>query len=262
MEFFTSSMKRKTSSLKVNLLKERFIHSIAILFPFLNKSSRNQLQQFTHYQDIDDQLKTNKPLSLIQFSDIELQFLYDHLWIVSGLSKKIKPELKSGLISQQFLPMNEKNLKFLIKQYTKEATKFDFYLHQKRGHENFILDTLFPEVKVIKAVDKDKLIDYAKTKKVLFVSNQFTSFETLSASLDISPIKSNLKQVQFLNTDVEKVDDDVWFDKLDKLKVEIMKHDFQLLILDSGLFNTHLALFAKSMSKQAIVIPLKVLFEA
>lgn len=253
-------MKQKNSSLKMNLIKEHAIAYVSPFLPFLRKPSRNQLKQLTQVDDFQSQLASNKPLSLLRFSDLELTLLYDHLWVHSGLQKKVSPALKTALISNQFLPINEKNLKFLVKQYTKEATKFDFYLNQNRPHESFVLDSLFPDVRVLKSLNVDGLLQQLNSKKVFIVSNQFKTIETLSAAVDITPIKTNMKHIRLLNTEVEKVDDDIWFDKLDKLKVEIMKHDFQLLILDAGLFNTHLALFAKSMSKQSIVISLHTLF--
>jgi hypothetical protein len=49
-------------------------------------------------------------------------------------------------------------------------------------------------------------------------------------------------------------EEDHWFDILDHLKVEVMKQDFDIILLDIGLFNVHLAWFVKSMSRQSIVL--------
>ena len=43
-----------------------------------------------------------------------------------------------------------------------------------------------------------------------------------------------------------------WFEALDYMKVEILKHDFDVALIGAGAYGTPLCLYVKSLNKQAI----------
>jgi hypothetical protein len=43
-----------------------------------------------------------------------------------------------------------------------------------------------------------------------------------------------------------------WFEALDAMKVEIMKHDFDIALIGAGAYGSHLCWFVKTMGRQAI----------
>jgi hypothetical protein len=60
--------------------------------------------------------------------------------------------------------------------------------------------------------------------------------------------------VKAVQTIADNFDDryPTWFDALDAMKVEVMKHDFDVALIGAGAYGSHLCWFVKTMGRQAI----------
>ena len=233
-------------TLKKELIKSFFIKT----FPFLAKKTPLLIPLLQ--EDMLIKLQDKKPFSWIQLRDEEVLFLFDQTLLQYDMRKKTSLALKDTLKSLNFLPLSEKNIRFLHKQYLKEVSRTDYLVQSTSLHRRFIVDHLFSEAKSVHPLTSTQLKTIIDSKKVIILSNQsdllLSKVKELNDDLLINKMNKNtiLKFPSF--------EEDHWFDILDHLKVEVMKQDFDIILLDIGLFNVHLAWFVKSMSRQSIVL--------
>lgn len=247
-------MKKQSKRKMISLLYQELIKSFFIqVFPFFTPKANTHLRDLDK-EDVMKVLKDKKPYAWIEVQAEEIKFLFDQLLIQYGIKKKLSNSTKNFLHDGGFTPLTEKNIRFLSKQYFKELSRSDFLIHSYSLYRSFIVRQLFSEVTLVSPLNRDGLTTIIEDKKVIVVS------------LDSETLLSNMDALEdtILSTKINKTtcialpnsDNEQWFDKLDLIKVEIMKKDFDLVLLDAGILNVHLAWFVKSMSRQAIVLDL------
>jgi len=233
-------------TLQKELIKSFFLKN----FSFLRKKTPLSLPSLQ--EDTLTKLLDKKPFSWIQLRDEEVLFLFDQTLVQNDLRKNTNLTLKDSLKSLSFSPLSEKNIRFLYKQYLKEISRTDFLVQSTSLHRRFIVNHLFSEAKSVHPLSSIQLKEIIDHKKVITLSNQsellLSKVKALDDELFIKKINKNtiVKLPSF--------EEEHWFDILDQLKVEVMKQEFDIILLDIGLFNVHLAWFVKSMSRQSIVL--------
>jgi hypothetical protein len=160
--------------------------------------------------------------------------------------------LKDSLKSLNFSPLSEKNIRFLYKQYLKEISRTDYLVQSTSLHRGFIVDHLFSEVKSVPPLSSIQLKTIIEHKKVIILSNQSELLLSKVKAIDDELLMKKINKNTMLT--LPSFEEEQWFDILDQLKVEVMKQDFDIILLDIGLLNVHIAWFVKSMSRQSIVL--------
>lgn len=243
--------KKSKQSIKNKLYQELFKSFFYQYFPYLFRKKKTL---FIHdkQDDIVNKLSQKKPYSWIQLEDQEISFLFDQMLLQHGLKKKLSESAKDSLKKIGFSPLTEKNTRFLHKQYLKELVRTDYLVQKYSPQRHFVVRHGFSEVQMVNPLALSQLKTIIENKKVIVLSDKKEEILLKLKSLDDEVISKKITKSTCLN--IPLMEDEQWFDKLDLLKVEVMKQDFDLILLDIGLFNAHLAWFVKSMSRQAIVL--------
>jgi hypothetical protein len=242
--------KRKMiSSLYQELIKSFFIK----IFPFFSRKVKPLLIGFED-EVILKVLKGKKPYAWIALQSEEVTFLFDELLLQYKLRKKLNVETKTLLTQVGFSPLTEKNTRFLNKQYLKEIPRTDYLVESYSPHQPFIVNQLFSGVSMVAPLNYHSLLSIIEDKKIIILSSDQQSLLLKVSELEDALLSKKINKSACIS--IPNSEEEQWFDKLDLLKVEVMKQDFDLILLDAGLFNVHLAWFVKSMSRQAIVVDL------
>jgi hypothetical protein len=233
-------------TLQKELIKSFFLKK----FQFLRKKTLLSLPLLQ--EDTLAKLQDKTPFSWIQLRDEEILFLFDQTLIQYDLRKKTNLTLKDSLKSLNFSPLSEKNIRFLYKQYLKEISRTDFLVQSASLHRRFIVNHLFSEAKSVHPLSSIQLKTIIEHKKVIILSNQSELLLSKVKAIDDELLMKKINKNTMLT--LPSFEEEHWFDILDQLKVEVMKQDFDIILLDIGLLNVHLAWFVKSMSRQSIVL--------
>lgn len=213
---------------------------------------------------LKDQILAGEPFAAIRIGAVEMGALNNYEKILLGYAKTYKPSVRLSMKQNAgFFPTNDKQLTFYAKHFFKEAMKTDILGISGIHMETYMYQRYLGQAKVIPYEAFEPLrgdwIQALEGKRVLVVSpfaddiaKQYKQKEKLFPSGVIPEF--TLLTVKAVQTIGEQTDDryHTWFEALDAMKVEIMKHDFDIALVGAGAYGSHLCWFIKSMSKQAI----------
>jgi hypothetical protein len=252
-------MKKKNKRQIVwTLYQELFSSFFLKIFPFLIVKQKPLALGFNQ-EDILKTLKQKKPYAWIELKEEEVSFLFEQTLLQYKVKKNLSNASRNALKDLGFTPLTEKNTRFLNKQYVKEFMRTDYLVHSFSLHRPFIVDHYLPDVKGVTPLSKDELSAVIEEKKVIILSLQYEKILSKIHTLEDKQFMQKINKTTCLR--LPMFEDEQWFDRLDLLKVEVMKQDFDLILLDMGLFNSHLAWFVKSMNRQAMVLDLAKIFQ-
>jgi len=215
-------------------------------------------------QVLKDQLTTEEPFAAVRIGAVEMGALHNHEKILLGMTKTYKPSVVMSMKQNAgFFPTTDKQLTFYAKHFVKEAKKTDILGISGIHMESYMYQRYFQHANVIPYEAFEPLrgdwIQSLKGKRVLVVSpfaddiqRQYKQRHALFPT-GVLP-EFTLITVNAVQTIAEATDDryDTWFDALDAMKVEVMKHDFDVALVGAGAYGSHLCWFIKTMGRQAI----------
>ena len=209
-------------------------------------------------------IETGEPFSAIRIGAVEMGCIHNYEKILLGFTSTYKEAVSMGMKRYAgFFPPNHKNLTFYAKHFIKESTKTDILGISGIHMEAYMYQRYFPGKKVIPYEAFEPLrgdwIQALKGKKVLVVSpfaqDIQRQYERRKQIFPQGVLPSfTLITVKAVQTIADQLDPryPTWFDALDAMKVEIMKHDFDIALVGAGAYGSHLCWFIKTMGKQAI----------
>ena len=214
---------------------------------------------------IDSSLKNKKSSAIIKLSHCQAVLVFEYLRGKKFSRKLMIPDdirvaATIGVITQV-------SLKHIATELLKSIVNADVICFEKMGKEEYLLVKSFinPKAKFVvlnhnecSLIENTSLLSYLKGKKVLVISpydeiikvqhlhqNLFhKSLITEDYSFDVLTLS--------LDTIYEKNSAYSLFDKLDSLKVEILKYDFDLALINLSILSAQVGTFVKSLDKCAI----------
>ena len=230
-------------------------------------------KEFLHFKQLtlqlgSDVLKSaltkNEPFAAVRIGATEMGAINNYEQILLGMKKTYKPSVVFSMKQDAgFFPTNDKQLTFYAKHFFKEAKKTDILGISGIHMESYMYQRYFVGANVIPYEAFEPLlgnwIQALKGKRVLVVSpfadeikKQYMHRNHIFPSGVLPDF--TLITVKAVQTIASASDDryPTWFDALDAMKVEVMKHDFDVALIGAGAYGSHLCWFVKTMGRQAI----------
>lgn len=205
------------------------------------------------------------PFVAIRFGATELSCLNNYEKIQLGWRHQYKPSVKYSMKNNGgFFPTTDDNLNYYCLQYLKELPKTDILGISGIHMEDYFFRKYIPSAKIIQYNSFEPLMgdwtEALKGKRVLVISpfaklieSQYAQREQIINNRKVLP-DFELITIEAVQTLGDAYDERFhnWFEALDYLKVEIVKHDFDVALVGAGAYGTHLCWFIKSIGRQAI----------
>jgi hypothetical protein len=234
---------------------------------------KKSTKQFLHYKNLTlmhgdevllSALSKDEPFAAVRIGVVEMGALDNYEKILLGMKKTYSPSVVLSMKQRAgFFPTNDKQLTFYAKHFFKEAKKTNILGISGIHMESYMYQRYFAGANVIPYEAFDPLrghwIQALKGKRVLVVSpfaddikKQYANRKKIFPSGEL--LEFTLITVKAVQTIADNLDDryPTWFDALDAMKVEVMKHDFDVALIGAGAYGSHLCWFVKTMGRQAI----------
>jgi hypothetical protein len=209
-------------------------------------------------------IEKGEPFAAVRIGAVEMGAIHNYEKILLGIKKTFKPIVRWSMKNNAgFFPTDDKSLIYYAKHFMKEAKKTDVfgvsgihmeaYMYQRyfqsphviqyesfeplRG--NWIQSLQGKRILVVSPFAKDIAMQY-KRKDQLFPKGVMPNFDLIT-----------VKAVQTIGDQLDQRYAS-WFEALDAMKVDIMKHDFDIALIGAGAYGSHLCWFVKTMGRQAI----------
>ena len=215
-------------------------------------------------QLLKNMIDKGEPFAAVRIGAVEMGALHNYEKMLLGLKKTFKPIVRWSMKNNAgFFPTDDKSLTYYAKHFMKEAKKTDVFGVSGIHMESYMYQRYFQTAHVIQYESFEPLrgnwIQSLKGKRVLVVSpfakdieKQYQRREKLFPK-GVMP-DFTLITVKAIQTIADQLDPRFanWFEALDAMKVEIMKHDFDIALIGAGAYGSHLCWFVKTMGRQAI----------
>jgi hypothetical protein len=263
----------KILSLDRKTYQREFLKSSWGVFKWKLFRIKPSTDQFLHFKHLtlehgNDVLKAailaKEPFAAVRIGAVEMGAIHNHEKILLGLKTTYKPSVVMSMKQNAgFFPTIDKQLTFYAKHFVKEAKKTDILGISGIHMESYMYQRYFNGANVIPYEAFEPLrgdwIQALQGKRVLVVSpfvddiqKQYANRKQLFPT-GVMPTFT-LITVKAVQTIADATDDryPTWFDALDAMKVDVMKHDFDVALIGAGAYGSHLAWFIKTMGRQAI----------
>lgn len=213
-----------------------------------------------------DAIRSNKPFCAIRFGAVELSCLNNYEKINLGFTKKYKPSVTMSMKKNAgFFPTTDDNLTFYGKYMLNHLHEVDYLGISAVHMEDYFYRNFTYNAQAVQNWALDPLLGHwsrlLKGKRVLVISpfaeqieSQYKRREKLFLeNPDILP-DFTLMTIKAVQTIADQYDPRFqnWFEALDYMKVEILKHDFDIALVGAGAYGSPLCMYIKSLNKQAI----------
>ncbi len=210
-------------------------------------------------------IQSGIPFAAIRFGATEMSCLNNYEKIQFGWRHDYKKLVKYSMKNNAgFFPTTDANLNYYCSHYLKELPKTDILGISGIHMEDYFYRKYIPHAKVIQYNAFEPLMgDWTsalKGKRVLVISpfaqlieQQYANRRAIIQNETVLP-EFTLITIEAVQTIGNQYDERFhnWFEALDYLKVEIVKHEFDVALIGAGAYGTHLCWFIKSLNKQAI----------
>lgn len=209
-------------------------------------------------------IEKGEPFAAVRIGAVEMGAIHNYEKILLGLKKTFKPIVKWSMKNNAgFFPTDDKSLTYYAKHFMKEAKKTDVFGVSGIHMEGYMFQRYFHSPHIIQYESFEPLrgdwIQSLEGKKVMVVSPFANDIKKQYQQKDKLFPKGVLPNFKLITvTAVQTIGDQVdkryvnWFEALDAMKVEIMKHDFDIALIGAGAYGSHLCWFVKTMGRQAI----------
>lgn len=251
------------------LRNARFVLAYKI-FRILPRVDRfGKVKQIT-LKSSDDVLKlriaSGKSFAAIRFGAVEMSALNNYVKIKLGLRRSYKKSVRYSMKNNAgFFPTTTDNLNYYATYMLKQIGQTDILGISGVHMEDYFHRYYCPQAVPIQYWAFEPLLGswspLLKGKKVLVISpfakqieEQYKRRKELfTGRPEILP-EFTLKTVEAVQTLGKEADPRFsnWFEALDYMKVEVLKHDFDIALVGCGAYGSALCLFIKGLKKQAI----------
>ena len=214
---------------------------------------------------LKEAILSGKPFSAIRFGATELGCLNNYEKIQFGWRHDYKKSVKYSMKNNGgFFPTTDTNLNYYCNMYYKGMPKTDILGISGIHMEDYFFRKYIPHAKIIQYNSFEPLMgDWTMAlagKRVLVISpfaklieKQYAHRESIIGSDKVLPAFTliTIEAVQTIGTQYDERFSN-WFEALDYMKIEILKHDFDVALVGAGVYGTPLCWFIKSLGKQAI----------
>jgi hypothetical protein len=224
---------------------------------------------------IYDALTSDKPCMIARFGSTELACLMNYIGInqdknkyLTYLTGKTQPWWwEKNIINQMqnwsgfFPPTQDKIEEFcelmlddipkvdLLGSWLSGETEFDLMLNNSKKINLELLNPFFAKIPWTKALEGKKVLvvhPFAKTIKSQYVKRELLFNDNLLPSFHLQTIQA----IQSIAGNQTQFAD--WFEALNYMKSEIVKHDYDICLIGCGAYGFPLAAHVKCMGKKAI----------
>jgi len=215
-------------------------------------------------QTLKTLIEKGEPFAAVRIGAVEMGAIHNYEKILLGIKKTFKPIVRWSMKNNAgFFPTDDKSLTYYAKHFMKEAKKTDVFGVSGIHMEAYMFQRYFQSPYVIQYEAFEPLRgDWLKSlegKRVLVVSPFANDIEkqyqnrTRLFPQGVIP-NFQLITVKAVQTIGDQLDSRFanWFEALDAMKVDIMKHDFDIALIGAGAYGSHLCWFIKTMGRQAI----------
>jgi hypothetical protein len=215
---------------------------------------------------VSDMINSKRPCAMIRLGGTEIGALNNYEKIQFKFRRNFKKKVKYAMKNNGgFFPVDDENLKHYGRLLQKDLQNTDVLGISGLHMEDYFRDVYAPKALVVQNWALDPLLGewshLLKGKKVLVISPledeiraQYARREKIFPNnLDILP-EFELKTIKAVQTIADEVDPRFsnWFEALDYLKMQILKVDFDIALVGSGVYGTALCVYIKELGKQAI----------
>jgi len=212
-----------------------------------------------------DKIRSEVPFSAIRLGAVEISCLNNYEKILLGFKKTYKPSVRYSMKNNAgFFPTDDENLTFYSTQFLKDLKTADIIGISGVHMEDYFFKKYSPHAQVIQYNSFEPLMGHwtsaLRGKKVLVISpfakqieEQYAKRTEVIKDENVLP-EFQLQTIEAVQTLGEQTDPrfNNWFEALDYLKVEILKHDFDIALVGAGAYGAPLCLFIRQLNKQAI----------
>lgn len=210
-------------------------------------------------------IEDGHPFAAIRFGATELGCLNNYEKIQLGWRHYYKKSVKYSMKNNGgFFPTTDTNLTFYAEHYLKDLPKTDILGISGIHMEDYFFRKYVPNAQVIQYNSFEPLMgDWTsalKGKRVLVISpfaklieQQYANRKNIITNENVLP-DFTLLTIEAVQTLGMQEDERFlnWFEALDYLKVEILKHEFDVALVGAGAYGSPLCWFIKSLNRQAI----------
>ncbi len=210
-------------------------------------------------------IASQKPFAAIRFGATELGCLNNYEKIRFGIRHDYKKSVKYSMKNNGgFFPTTDANLTHYCTHYLRQLPQTDIIGISGIHMEDYFYLKYLPRARVIQYNSFEPLMgDWTSMlagKRVLVISPfarlieaQYAHRKEVINNDKVLP-DFHLETVEAVQTIANQYDPRFanWFEALDYLKLEILKHDFDIALVGAGAYGTPLCWFIKSLHKQAI----------
>lgn len=229
---------------------------------FLGKKGITQ-----NYGDITlrEKILSEEPFAAIRFGAVEISCLNNYEKIQLGFKKTYKPSVRLSMKNNAgFFPTDDANLAFYSQHFLKDLKNADIIGISGVHMEDYFYAKYCSHAQVIQYNSFEPLMGHwtsaLRGKRVLVISpfakqieEQYAKRTEIITDSNVLP-EFQLQTIEAVQTIGEQSDPRFsnWFEALDYLKVEILKHDFDIALVGAGAYGAPLCLFIRQINKQAI----------
>jgi hypothetical protein len=215
-------------------------------------------------QVLKTMIEKGEPFAAVRIGAVEMGAIHNYEKMLLGLKKTFKPIVRWSMKNNAgFFPTDDKSLTYYAKHFMKEAKKTDVFGVSGIHMESYMYQRYFQSPDVIQYESFEPLrgnwIQSLEGKRVLVVSPFAKDIERQYKRKDKLFPKGVIPNFELITVKaVQTIGDQIderyanWFEALDAMKVEIMKHDFDIALIGAGAYGSHLCWFVKTMGRQAI----------
>lgn len=228
-------------------------------------AGKRDITQAYSNQRLIEWIQSGKPFAAVRFGAVELGALNNYEKLQLGFARSFKPSVRYSMKNNAgFFPADDINLTHYAKHVLKELHRTDILGISGIHMEDYFYQKYIPNAEVIQYNAFEPLVgDWVQAlrgKKVLVISPFAQEIEAQhrirSKLFGEGPyrVDFSLQTVKAVQTIGEQLDPRYshWFEALDAMKVEILKHDFDIALVGAGAYGTPLCWFIQSLNKQAI----------
>ncbi len=212
-----------------------------------------------------DAILSEEPFAAIRFGAVELSCINNFEKIQLGLKKTYKPLVRFSMKNNAgFFPTDDEHLSHFSTQWIKDIQKADIIGISGVHMEDYFYKKYSPRAKVIQYQTFEPLRGHwtsaLRGKRVLVISpfakeikEQYAHRTSIIKDENLLP-EFHLQTIESVQTLGDQTDSrfESWFEALDFMKVEILKHEFDIALVGAGAYGAALCLFIRQLNKHAI----------
>lgn len=216
--------------------------------------------------EIEEAIQKGEPFAAVRFGAVEISAINNYEKIKLKIQRKYKKKVLFSIKNNAgVFPATDEIITHYAKYLETHLPETDYLGISGLHMENYFFRHFTPDATPVQNWSLDPILGkwsyLLAGKRVLVVSpfskqiqEQYSKRHLLFAQNPSILPDFDLKVVEAPLTNADEQDErfDNWFEALDYLKIEVLKEDFDIMLVGAGAYGTPLCLYAKSLGKMAI----------